>query len=123
MKSKLKEIFNLDLFVFFMETQHEDSENKPLTLVIPSEFYEDLDRRIRKAVTEAIEVSINEISKTTKYLTRKQVCQLLNISLPTLMSYCNKGILKGKKIGNRILFVEEMIKDSLSDLPTKFRRR
>ena len=93
------------------------------SIPIPAEFYEDLDRRIRKAVADAIGGTVTELSKTTKYLTRKQVCQLLNISLPTLSSYCDKGILIGSKIGHRVLFDEDKIKDSIHDLPVKFTHR
>jgi excisionase family DNA binding protein len=100
----------------------EDSEKRPLFIEIPSEFYEDLDRRIRKAVEEALKLSDIQSSKT-KYLTRKEVCQLLNISLPTLHSYCKKGIINGQKVGNRILFTEQQIQDSLHDLPVRTGRR
>jgi hypothetical protein len=93
------------------------------SIPIPQEFYEDLDRRIRKAVAEAIGGTVNESPKTTKYLTRKQVSDLLNISLPTLASYCNKGILIGSKIGHRVLFDEDKIKDCVHDLPVKFSMR
>lgn len=91
----------------------------PFLISLPKEFYEDLDARIKQAVSEAISGN----SKKTRYLTRKEVCELLNISLPTLGRYCSKGILTGQKIGTRILFDESTLKKSLHDLPVKFSGR
>ena len=88
----------------------------PFSIIVPPEFYDDLDRRIQTAVNEAIKGKAKE---PTRYLTRKEVCELFNISLPTLSRYCAKGILHGSKIGNRILFDEAKIKESLQDLPVK----
>ncbi|HUX97903.1 MAG TPA: helix-turn-helix domain-containing protein [Bacteroidales bacterium] len=105
-----------------MATHDEQSKNKPLFLEIPMEFYEDMDRRIKKAVAEAIGDTDN-LPYKAKYLTRKEVCQLLNITLPTLHSYCKKGIIKGQKVGNRILFTEQQIQDSLHDLSMRFSKR
>ena len=42
--------------------------------------------------------------KTAKKLTRKEVAEMLHISLPTLHSYINKGLVIPQKIGGRVLF-------------------
>ena len=39
-----------------------------------------------------------------KYLTRKEVCSSLKISLPTLVRYTQIGVVKGFRIGTRILY-------------------
>ena len=89
---------------------------------ITNEFYEELDRRVRKTVAEILEDQKKPL-EINKFLTRHQVCKLLNISLPTLLSYTNKGILHGQKVGNRVLFDEQRLRDSLKDLPVKIQIR
>lgn len=96
----------------------EHSEAPSLSIKIPQELIEYIDRRIQQAV-EAIGSNIANTQKSTTYLTRKQVCKLLAISMPTLISYCDKGILHGQKVGHRILFDEARLKASLQDLPVK----
>lgn len=98
-------------------------ESTSISLQIPPEFIEYIDRRIRIAVAEEIGCTIAKSNKTSTYLTRKDVCVLLNISLPTLSSYCTRGILKAQKVGNRVLFDEQKLKDCIRDKPVKFRNR
>jgi excisionase family DNA binding protein len=64
-----------------------------------------------------VESSVNE------YLTRKQVANLLSISLPTLHSYTRLGLIPAKRIGTRILYCETDLKNALQDIPLKFNRR
>lgn len=87
-------------------------EHPLITIVLPPEFYQDLDARIAQAVAAALAGN----AKKARYLTRKEVCQAFNISLPTLSRYCKKGILTGKKVGSRILFDEASLQASLKDL-------
>jgi excisionase family DNA binding protein len=90
------------------------------SISLPLEFYQDLDARIKKAVSEAISGNPDQSTNKVRYLTRREVCALLNISLPTLSRYVNKGLLKAQRIGTRILFDEDVLKESLQDLPVKF---
>lgn len=99
-----------------------DTNNTPATpfsITIPPEFYQEIDRRINAAIAEAIGGNSKGSLKKSRYLTRKEVCELLSISLPTLSRYCSKGILLGQKVGNRILFEEARLQKSLRDLPVK----
>ena len=48
-----------------------------------------------------------------EYLTRKETSNLLKIALPTLHDWCNKGILKPYKIGNRTYFMRSEIEFTL----------
>lgn len=48
-----------------------------------------------------------------EFLTRKETASLLKIALPTLHDWCNKGILKPYKIGNRTYFVRSEIEGTL----------
>jgi len=59
----------------------------------------------------------------TKYLTRKEVAELLSISLPTLNEYTKTGKLKGFRIGGRVLYCANEIQNSLTEIEAlKYRR-
>lgn len=47
------------------------------------------------------------------WLTREQTATLLQIAYPTLHDWCNKGILKHYKIGNRTYFSRKQINEVL----------
>ncbi|NGX83110.1 helix-turn-helix domain-containing protein [Aequorivita sp. KMM 9714] len=47
------------------------------------------------------------------WLTREQTATLLQIAYPTLHEWCNKGILKHYKIGNRTYFSRKEINEVL----------
>jgi len=58
-----------------------------------------------------------------KFLSRLEVATLLKISLPTLNQYTRTGILKGSRIGSRVLYDEAQVRESVKDIPTlKYRR-
>ena len=48
-----------------------------------------------------------------EFLTRKETAQLLKISLVCLHDWCNKGILKPYKVGNRTYFSRKEINEKL----------
>jgi excisionase family DNA binding protein len=77
---------------------------------------------LRQIVREEL-LSIQPKESFPNYLTRDEVCSLLKISLPTLNSYTRKGIVKGVKVGSRVLYSEENIKSALQDATQlKYRR-
>ena len=92
-----------------------------ISISIPKEILEYIDSRIQTAVAEAISGTSKEPKPQTRYLTRKETCKLLAISLPTLISYSQKGILHAFKIGNRVLYEAEAVTAALRDLPAKRR--
>lgn len=47
-----------------------------------------------------------------QFLTRKETSKKLNISLPTLHSYTQKGILIGYKVGVRVLYKKSEVEGS-----------
>jgi excisionase family DNA binding protein len=57
-----------------------------------------------------------EKSKSEAYKTRKETAEMLNISLPTLNEYTKKGILKGYKVGVRVLYKLSEIESALSQM-------
>lgn len=51
-----------------------------------------------------------------KYLTRKQVAEMLNVNLSTIHSWSKSGKLKPYGIGNRVYFLKEDIVEALTPL-------
>lgn len=48
-------------------------------------------------------------------LTMKELCSQLQVSKPTVIAWCRKGILKGHKVGRKVFFKKEEIEKSLKD--------
>ena len=71
------------------------------------------------ADTQPIEAAMERViakmlPKNDEYLTRKQCAERLHITLPTLHSYINKGVLVAYKIGRRTLFKSEEVDAALN---------
>ncbi len=73
----------------------------------------------KKEILEGIEKLLEEFSKqfTPKepqvWLSRKDVSELLGVSLPTLHQWGKQGILKPYKIGNRVRYRQSDIEETL----------
>ena len=50
------------------------------------------------------------------YLTRKQVAEMLGISLVTLSSWTKEGIIKAVRIGNSVRYKMEDVEQALQDI-------
>jgi len=86
--------------------------------VTPEEFSETLRLIVREEIS-----AIQTKESTPRFLTRQEVANLLKISLPTLNEYTRTGIIKGSRIGSRILYDEISIKEAVKDIPAlKYRR-
>ena len=78
---------------------------------------------VRQVIREEIAPNLKSLEPPVKYRTRKEVCELLNISLPTLDTYVRTGVITGKRIGKRILFDEGSVQAAVKVMPTvKFKR-
>lgn len=64
---------------------------------------------VRDEVIKAID-SARQQAKPERMLTRREVSQLLHISLPTLWSRVKEGKINASKNGRRVLFAETEIK-------------
>lgn len=51
-----------------------------------------------------------------KLRTRKETAQKLNIALSTLHEYTKTGMIKGKRIGGRVLYLDEDITNALTTI-------
>jgi excisionase family DNA binding protein len=58
---------------------------------------------------------------TERIYSRKEACKILQISLPTLHKYIRLGIVKGHRVGNRVLITDVDINNALKDIPIKRR--
>lgn len=83
---------------------------------------EEFSETLRQVVREELS-AMQPKPPTSNYLTRIEVSKLLKISLPTLNEYTRKGIIRGSRIGSRILYLESDIASSVTDIPAiKYRR-
>lgn len=64
-------------------------------------------------ISEAVSSALAEQKQEKRYLTRDQVTKMLSISLPTLHAWINEGKIIARKVGRRILFLEEEINQSI----------
>jgi len=69
-------------------------------------------------------LTLKDIKSEVEYLTREETSELLRISLPTLQAYTERGLLKGYRIGTRILYKLSEVKTALIPIKTlKYKRR
>jgi len=85
---------------------------KSIILIISS--HEDIKKIVQETVREEF-AAASSVTKTIKYLTRKDLETKLHISLPTIDKAIKKGTLKAYRIGGRILFKEDEI--NLTEIP------
>ena len=68
---------------------------------------------------ENIEASLLELNGSfkenpqTKVLTRQEVAEFFGVSLPTLHSWCKKGIIVSYRIGNKVRFKQSDVLEAL----------
>lgn len=79
---------------------------------------------IKDCIKECLEEKNSENTKIDlpKYYHRKEVAEVLGLSLPTLDRYSKLGLIKSRRIGNRVLFSEEDIQRALNEGPVKYAR-
>jgi excisionase family DNA binding protein len=84
---------------------------------------EQLSETLRSVIREELSLQNPKVT-TPLYRSRQEVANLLKISLPTLNEYTRTGIIKGSRIGSRVLYSEEDIKNAIKEIPNlKYRRR
>jgi excisionase family DNA binding protein len=72
-------------------------------------------------IADCINPSESPKTEAKKLYSRKEACKTLQISLPTLHKYIRLGIVKGHRVGNRVLITEEDINNALKDIPIRRR--
>lgn len=79
---------------------------------------DELKEVIRSVIKEELQVLQSKRSESRNF-TRNEVVDLLKISLPTLQRDTQLGVIKGFRIGTRILYKSEDIEESLKSIPTR----
>ena len=92
----------------------ESSNNLAVTLTVAQ-----MQSLISRCVKEALLDIQPQAKETERLYSRKESCNMLKISLPTLSKYMELGIIKGHRVGNRILISSEDINNALRDIPTR----
>src|SRR5436309_340315 len=69
--------------------------------------------QIKQLIDAKSSVSPKNENNQFDYLTRKEVAHLLKITLPTLHDWTKNGLLKAYKIGTRVLYKPNEVKDAL----------
>ncbi|APD06542.1 hypothetical protein UJ101_01011 [Flavobacteriaceae bacterium UJ101] len=94
-----------------------------MKLFISETTAEELVSTFQIKVKEVIQEEVNKFKpqqkQELKFYTRKEVCKLLGISLVTLSSYIDKGVISCNRIGKNIRFTDKHITDALIDINNK----
>lgn len=75
--------------------------------------------KLTESILDGVRAQINELKKEFQpkepdvFLTRKDTAELLKISLVCLHDWCNKGIIKPYKLGNRTYFSRKELVESV----------
>jgi excisionase family DNA binding protein len=74
--------------------------DKRLIDLTENDFFIKIEQIIEAKIASVVPVKKEE----TEYLTRKEVCKILRITMPTLYAWVKQGYLKPLRIGFRVLF-------------------
>lgn len=77
--------------------------------------FEEITSRLTKIENLLQELTIPKKEQELRYFSREEVCDLFKISMPTLNTYTKKGIIRGVKIGSRMLYPQENVTEALRD--------
>lgn len=89
------------------------------------------EEEFKNVVTEAVSTAMSLYQKNSSinlanniiYRSRKEAAQKLKITLPTLNVYTKSGLLKGYRIGGRVLYRDDELDAALTSVkPLKYRR-
>lgn len=85
-------------------------ENIILSGLTATDFFSRIEEIIDNKINSKAET---KPSRQGPYFTRKQTASFLTISLPTLNTWTKEGILQSYRIGNRVLYKQEEVENSL----------
>jgi hypothetical protein len=87
----------------------EKCENTPFFSLTISE----VEILIKAWIRQVLEQNQPKSDERTSLLTRAEVCKILHISYPTILSYEKRGLLIGKRVGHRVLYEYTTVQESL----------
>lgn len=85
----------------------------------------DLKEIIKEVVTGVLKDSSKELqTDNNKLYTRQEVAELLGLSLPTVHTYTQEGIIKGYRLGTQIRYKHSDVEKALKEIEViKYSRR
>jgi hypothetical protein len=95
------------------------------SIILESFSRDELKEFLREIFEESLNKDIRpkEKVRTNPYLTRFQVVDMLQISLPTLNNWSKAGIVQSYRIGNRILYKLDEIEQAIRQVKNlKYKR-
>lgn len=84
----------------------QDISESELKILLQQIIRETIVAELKNILPQLIRPPINE---SNSYLTRQEVCKLLKISLPTLNTYTKDGLIKAKRLGQTIRYLEKEV--------------
>jgi hypothetical protein len=79
---------------------------------------------VRLSNIEGLISSLNEKQSAPKsFSSREETAPRLKITLPTLDKYTKAGIIKGSRIGSRVLYLESDIVEAVKEIPIQKSQR
>jgi len=100
-------------------------EKVVFTTISLQEFEDKISQIIENKLKPLLPQS-NEQDKNSNeiYLTRKELANLLRITLPTLNNYTKQNIIQGHRIGRRVLYKKNEVEGMLQVInSTKYKRK
>ncbi len=92
-----------------MSGRHAECRNYKC-IIMEQLFVDFLKPLIKESLREALnEMDAERKEQEPRFITRAEVADLLGVSLVTVHSYVNRGLLQSRKIGNRTLFAESEV--------------
>ncbi|MCT3845995.1 excisionase family DNA-binding protein [Elizabethkingia anophelis] len=85
-----------------------------LIQISKEELLQEFEQMVRKVLEKMITEKVTDEEK--EYYTREETAKLLNVSYPTLFHWNKDGKLKAKKLGKRVYYSKEDVKEALNKL-------
>jgi excisionase family DNA binding protein len=89
-------------------TRQATPDELPLTKV-DADIVSELPQTIETATA-----SMTDTSLVNEYLTRSQTAKLLKVSIQTVINYTKRGLLTSYKIGRRVLYNAQAVRDAVN---------
>lgn len=106
------------------------------SLLIKGISSDEFEALLRKVVKEEVcsyyveeerkKASLNKWQKdelSNSLLSRNDTAALLNISLQTLNTWTNKGVLKSHRIGGKVFYKVDEVNNALTEIKPKYQRK
>lgn len=101
-------------------------KNMSNEIILSGISFEQLQDSIKTIVQNEVQkivTGINHSEPAPEFITRKETCSILGITLPTLNEWTKNGVIPAQRIGSRIRYLRTDVYASLKQVETKKCRR